>query len=107
MRLNVMLLNLLIVLTLAFPTLALADYMRCGNALVNEETPPAELLKKCGEPRRKEVATEDSYAVNPAGYRFKAGVVTTERWYYQPDARSLPMVVTIVDGKTRSIRRVE
>jgi uncharacterized protein DUF2845 len=100
-------LNLLIVLTLGLPTLALADYMRCGNSLVNEETPPPELLKKCGEPQRRESATEDVFAVNAAGFRYKTGVQQIERWYYRRDAGSLPMVVTIIDGKMKSILRVE
>jgi hypothetical protein len=95
-----------VVLT-ALPVLSLADSMRCGQYVVNEETIPAELLQKCGEPQKKDISTEDVISRNPAGFTRKIGTQVTERWYYQRSSATLPMVVTVVDGKIKSIARAE
>ena len=95
----------LLVLLLA-PLCASAESMRCGKWVVNEENSPAEIVAKCGEPREKEISEDDVFARNPAGYSFKVGVQVTERWYYKLTAGSLPMLVTIVDGKVKSIERI-
>lgn len=80
--------------------------MRCGQSLLNESSSLAELIDKCGQPQQKSSATEDVYAVNPAGARYRTGATTTrERWVYDRGAQSFRMVVTIVDGVVRSIER--
>jgi hypothetical protein len=85
-----------------------ADSMRCGQSIVNEETSVEDLIRKCGEPIERTSSTEDVYAVNAAGYRFKTGeTTTTERWVYQRSPQALRMVVTIVDGVIKSIERAE
>ena len=89
------------------PIGAMADSMRCGQWVVNEDTVAAELLQKCGEPQKKDVSSEDVISRNPAGYTRKTGVQVTERWYYQRSSASLPMVVTVVDGKIKSIARAD
>jgi hypothetical protein len=89
------------------PLAAAADSMRCGKWVVNETSSTAEILEKCGEPQNKEVSKEDVLAKNPAGYVTKLGVKVTERWRYQRSNNSLPMLVTIVDGKVVSIERTE
>ena len=65
----------LIVVTLAalLPHAALADSMRCGKWVVNEQASAAEILDKCGEPQRKDVREEDVYSRNPAGFTNKQG----------------------------------
>jgi hypothetical protein len=99
--------TLLLIACLAAPALALGDAMRCGKWIVNEQTPPAELLEKCGEPHSKDVTTEDVLGLNAAGRPVKLGVQTKERWLYKRNSGALPMLVTIVDGQTRSLTRAE
>jgi len=84
-----------------------ADSMRCGQSIVNETVTVAELLEKCGEPTNKDVKYADVLARNSNGSSRKIGTQTIERWRYARGSRSLPMEVTIVDGKIRSLERVE
>jgi hypothetical protein len=85
-----------------------ADHMRCGSLLVNESTSVADLLAKCGEPKSKDVKSEDVLTRNPdTGFIRKIGTKTTERWIYQRSSGSLPMAVTIVDGKVNSVERAD
>jgi hypothetical protein len=84
-----------------------ADSMRCGKWVVNEESSPAEILEKCGEPQARETTEQDVIGRNALGNPIKLGVQVIERWRYQPSSRSLPMLVTIVDGQTRSIERTD
>jgi hypothetical protein len=86
---------------------ASADSLRCGKWVLNESPTKDELLKKCGEPKSRDVTQEDVVAQNPSGARVKTGVKTTERWIYQPSSRSLPMAVVIVDEKIVSIERAK
>ena len=87
------------------PWTASAESMRCGKWVVNEESTPAEIIEKCGAPLEREQSTEDVFGKNPAGYRFKTGTTTTERWYYQQGTGSFRMQVTIVDGDVKHIDR--
>jgi hypothetical protein len=86
---------------------AAADSLRCGKWIVNESVTLDELRQKCGEPRDKQVTTEDAMATNPNGARYKVGTVVRERWTYQQSERSLPMAVFIVDGKIQRIERAD
>lgn len=99
---------LLSILCLGLPLTAAADAMRCGKWVVDETVSVEELVAKCGEPGRKDVRTEDVMGRNAAtGAVFKTGTQTIEHWLYQRSAGSLPMQVTIVDGRIRSISRAE
>ena len=89
------------------PLAASADSMRCGKWVVSETTSSAEILQKCGEPQQKDVAREDVLGKNALGNAIKLGVKVTERWRYQRSTNTLPMLVTIVDGKVVSIERTE
>lgn len=89
------------------PLAASADSMRCGKWVVNETSSSAEILEKCGEPQQKDVTTEDVRARNTLGHTNKVGVTVTERWIYKRSTGSLPMQVTIVDGKVVSVQRAE
>jgi hypothetical protein len=92
---------------LLFAGAAPAESMRCGSSIVNETTSVAELLAKCGEPLSKDVKAEDIYTRNADGFSRKIGTKITERWIYQRTNRSLPMAVTIVDGKVTRLERAD
>lgn len=97
----------LVISLLLLPLATPAESMRCGKWVVSETASTAEIVEKCGEPQQKDVSNEDVVAKNAAGYFHKVGVKVTERWRYQASNRSLPMLVTIVDGKVVSIERTE
>lgn len=99
--------RLVLIVSLLIPAYSVADSMRCGKWVVNEESSVAEIAQKCGEPQEKEVTEQDVLARNSAGYSRKLGVQIIERWYYQPTPGTLKMLVTIVDGKVKSIARAE
>jgi hypothetical protein len=85
-----------------------ADFMRCGGSLVDETTSVADLLTKCGEPKSKDTKSEDVITRNPdTGFMRKIGTKITERWIYQRSNDSLPMAVTIVDGKVTRVERAD
>jgi hypothetical protein len=98
---------LLSLILLVIPGLAASESMRCGKWIVNEETPPADILTKCGQPQDKNIKTEDVHGVNALGSAIRRGTTTTERWYYKRSPGSFTMVVTIIDGATKSIARAE
>lgn len=104
MRLRIALLALA-----ASATLAQADEsMRCGKWVVNADMDPVELLGKCGEPTSKHSETSEVRRPNARGKgTFVAGTTTTEHWYYDRGTRAFRMVVTLVDGKIKSIDKVE
>jgi Protein of unknown function (DUF2845) len=91
----------------ALPLVAVADSMRCGKWVVNEQSSPAEILEKCGEPQQKDVSHQDVYGKNALGSSIKLGVKVTERWRYQRSSGALPMLVTVIDGKVVSVERTE
>lgn len=80
--------------------------MRCGSWIVTSDATLEELTNKCGAPATKDISTNDVYAprLNGKGTR-KTGVTTTERWTYDRGPQAFRMIVTIVDGKIRSIER--
>ncbi len=87
-----------------FSTISRADDpMRCGSALVTTEATPEELVQKCGEPDSKKVTEEDIRAANAGGGTRKIGTTLTEVWTYERGTRAFDMVVTITDGKIKSI----
>lgn len=96
------------VLASALGGVANADSMRCGKWILNESSTVSELLSKCGQPQSRDSRTEDNYAINPNGARVKTGAKTvTERWIYKPTPGTLPMAVTIVDGKVVEVTRAD
>ena len=92
---------------LTLPAAAWADSMRCGKWVVSETSSSAEIREKCGEPQQKDVSRDDVFGKNALGNAIKLGVTVTERWRYQRSTGSLPMLVTIVDGKVVRIERTE
>lgn len=87
-----------------FSTISGADEpMRCGSSLITSEATLEELVQKCGEPASKKVTEEDIRAANAGGGTRKIGTTLTEVWTYDRGTRSFDMVVTIIDGKIKSI----
>jgi hypothetical protein len=89
-----------------FATVAQGETMRCGSSLVSESSTVEQLLGKCGEPASRRSTTQDSYSRNPDGSTRKVGAVTTEYWTYDRGSQAAPFLVTIVEGKIKSIARV-
>ncbi len=82
--------------------------MRCGRWVVSADADPQELLGKCGEPSSKRSETSEVRRPNARGQgTFVAGTTVTEHWYYDRGPRAFRMVVTLVDGKIKSIDRTE
>lgn len=83
---------------------AVADEsMRCGRWVVDSSATVQELVAKCGEPTAKDTVVQDVRARNTDGTTRVVGTTVTEFWTYDRGGGTLPMVVTIVDGKIRTI----
>ena len=91
-----------------FSPAAFAESFRCGQWIASPDMSVEELVEKCGAPATKSVETIDVYgpAVSGAG-RVKRGTSTIETWTYDRGSQSFAMVVTIVDGKIKSMVRGE
>jgi hypothetical protein len=81
------------------------ETFRCGKWIVSSDLTVEDLAKKCGPPTTQESRSEDILVRNQFGLRVKNGVTVTETWTYDRGTRAAPMVVTIVDGRIRSIDR--
>ena len=87
-------------------TPAQADNFRCGKWIATVDLSVAELLSRCGEPASRETRVEDVLSRNfNTGLMYKTGESIVETWTYLRGSGASPMVVTIVDGKIRSIER--
>jgi hypothetical protein len=81
------------------------ETFRCGKWIVSSDLTVEDLAQKCGPPTTQESRSEDILVRNHVGLRVKNGVTVTETWTYDRGTQAAPMVVTIVDGKIRSIVR--
>lgn len=97
----------LILATLAgLPLAAGAETFRCGQFIASPDMSVDELVEKCGEPDRKSTKQVDVYGPNASGAgRVMRGTVTTQTWTYDRGPGSFAMVVTIEDGKIKSMER--
>ena len=95
------------ILALAFglaPLAASADEpFRCGKWIITSAMTVAELSTKCGAPTSHESKTQDVQVRNPIGGMRKVGETVTETWTYDRNSHAAAMVVTIVDGRIKSI----
>jgi hypothetical protein len=97
-----------IALLAALPLAAGAENFRCGPYIASPDMSVDELLAKCGEPDRKSVEQVDVYGPNAQGAgKVKRGTVTVETWTYDRGPGSFAMVVTIEDGRIRSMERAK
>jgi hypothetical protein len=96
-------LTALAILTLLAATTQADESFRCGSSIVNKDTSLDDLVEKCGEPDSRKSVEEDVRAANAGGGSRKVGVTITETWIYERGSHAFDMVVTIVDGKIKSI----
>ncbi|MBC8024376.1 MAG: DUF2845 domain-containing protein [Steroidobacteraceae bacterium] len=90
----------------AFPAVA-DESFRCGKWIASSDMTPAELAEKCGAPTLHESRTEDVLVRNRnTGLMMKTGETRIETWTYERGTQAAPMVVTIVDGRIKSIDRL-
>lgn len=94
-----------IVLAIAASSAQADESFRCGQWIVSSDLTVEELASRCGPPTSQESRTEDIMVRNQYGVMVKDGETVTETWTYDRGTRAAPMVVTIVDGKIRSIER--
>jgi len=99
--------SLAIATLLMLPFAASADEkFRCGNWIASSDMSVDELVQKCGEPTSRASRTEDVMVRNRNnGLMLKSGQTLIETWTYDRGSQSAPMVVTIVDGRIKSIDR--
>jgi uncharacterized protein DUF2845 len=96
----------LVILIALFATTAQADNFRCGKWVATTDLTPTDLLAKCGEPASRATRTEDVMVRNAnTGLMYKSGEQTIELWTYDRGTTASPMVITIVDGRIKSIER--
>ncbi len=86
---------------------AAAETFRCGQWIASRDMSVAELLEKCGEPTTRSVRQEDIFARSAGGGTHRIGTSTIETWTYDRGSQSFAMVVTIVDGKIKSMERAD
>jgi hypothetical protein len=97
----------LAIAALLLPFAASADEdFRCGNWIASSDMSVADLIRKCGEPTERSSRTEDVKVRNrDNGLMLKVGETLIETWTYDRGPQAAPMVVTIVDGRIKSIER--
>jgi hypothetical protein len=82
------------------------ETFRCGKWLVSSDLTPEEVAEKCGPPTFHDSRTEDILVRNRnTGLMIKTGETRIETWTYDRGTQAVPMVVTIVDGRIKSIER--
>jgi len=89
--------------------LAHGETIRCGSWLVDDSVTVEELVRKCGEPASKRSVEQDVRVRSPNDLNSstrKIGTTVTEYWTYDRGTQAAPLLVTIVDGKIRSIERI-
>ena len=93
-------------LVLSSPPALADENFRCGKWIASSDMSVAELISKCGEPASRATRTEDVLARNAnTGLMYKIGETQVETLVYNRGATAPPMVVTIIDGKIKSIER--
>ena len=84
-----------------------SETIRCGRWLVDSSVTVDELLNKCGQPASVRSEESDTRAMGPNGGMIKIGTSITEYWTYDRGTQAKAVIVTIRDGKIRSIERNE
>jgi len=87
--------------------LAHGETIRCGSWLVDDSVTVEELVRKCGEPASKRAEEQDIRVRSPNDSSTRiVGTTVTEYWTYDRGTQAAPVLVTITDGKIRSIERI-
>jgi len=96
----------LVGLLAAAPPVFADENFRCGKWVVSSDLSLEEITTKCGQPTSKESVTQDVMIRNrDTGLMTKNGETTTETWTFNRGTLAAPMVVTIIDGRIKSIER--
>ena len=94
------------VLLAAAPGSHADENFRCGQWIVSSEMTLSELMGKCGQPSARDKRTQPVRARNRNnGLMVNAGETTIETLTWNRGSRAEAMVVTVVDGKIKSIER--
>jgi len=94
------------VLLMLASTASADENFRCGNWIASSDMTVEELVQKCGEPTsRKSEIQEVTTRNRDNGLMVKVGETQIEIWTYDRGSNAAPMVVTIVDGRIKSIDR--
>jgi hypothetical protein len=82
------------------------ENFRCGQSIVSSDMTLSEIVGKCGQPSAREKRTEPVKVRNRnTGLMMDAGKTTTETLTWNRGTLAEAMVVTVIDGKVRSIER--
>lgn len=82
-----------------------AETFRCGSRIISTDTTAAEILQICGKPDSETSKTDPVRTRGASGLLVVVGETTTKKWVYARGTQAQAMVVTIVDGKVKSIER--
>lgn len=95
-----------LILLLLMPLAASAETFRCGKWIASSDLSVADLLAKCGEPTSRKTEIKDVMSRNRNhDLLVKTGETIIETWIYDRGAQAPPIVVTIIDGRIKSIER--
>jgi hypothetical protein len=82
------------------------ENFRCGQHIVSSDMTLTELTARCGQPTSREKRTEPVRVRNRnTGLMMNAGETTTETLTWNRGTLAEAMVVTVVDGKIKSLER--
>jgi hypothetical protein len=79
------------------------DSMRCGNALITVGMVRAQVIAKCGQPKDKNVTEVPQRVRRSGGTSAVVGTLRVERWTYDRGYGQFPGLLTLEDGKLKSI----
>lgn len=99
-----------IILFTALGVLAAAAHsetFQCGQRIASQEMSVDELIAACGEPAHRSVERVDVYGHSASGGRIKTGTSTVETLTFDRGNTAAAMVVTVVDGKIKSMERAK
>ena len=84
-----------------------AETFRCGQRIASPEMSVDELIDACGEPTHRSVEQVDVYGHSASGGRIKTGTSTVETLTFDRGSQAAAMVVTVVDGRIKSMERAK
>ena len=86
---------------------AYAESFRCGQRIASPDMSVDELIAACGEPSQRSVENVDVYGHSASGGRIKTGTSVVETLKFDRGNQAAAMVVTVVDGKIKSMERAK
>jgi hypothetical protein len=84
-----------------------AETFQCGQRIASPEMSVDELIAACGEPTHRSVESVDVYGHSANGGRIKTGKSTVETLTFERGNTASAMVVTVVDGRIKSMERAK